>query len=756
MKKGEETPGKSEDLRMECPEPDQLNQKTVSSIELFLSGKSELSRRILQDCSLNELVELTIRIVQDLSGLECALMCVRDESSDSFGIYYSSNLSTEFETRFNDRIEGLFDFCEQNDAPFLYTGSNDVPYPLCDTENIDNLKSVVFVPFYSERIAAGFLMLSSRFKKDIPGEALVDIELLAAQLAQFIRGAELKEALKESRSKYEMIMNNIDDVIWVIDNNMNAIYLSPSIEKLTGFTAVETLDLEPVNLVTSESLEKLNDVLDQIAEDEVRGCNWNDKTWMIEMEMYRKDGRTTWIEMKLKFLRDVDGTPVGAIGVSRDVNHRKKIENVLVRSEEKYRNLYHSSIDGILLADMQGRIVEANEAFLSMVGYRMKEIEGMPAEKIMPKMKADIDIDNIYTQLFQKGNSGEMEADYTRKDGIRVPISLKAWLANDENGEPFGVWVIIRDISGVKRTEKFIEAQRDLALSAVGDVSLDDILDTALKVILEAVGFEGGYISLTGKSRGKLDLEHHTGISKSFMWAANHIDPNVYEGKAIRSGMQLFVGQDELSSPLKELAREEDIKSIGIIPMVSELGEIAGSIGVFSRTLEMIPRELRNILDVLTKQVERTIGEYRMAEALRVSEEKHRLLAENVTDVIWTMGMDLNFNYISPSIEMNTGFTPDEVRTMPLHEVFTPLSLRSLTSAFAQAIQDDVGGSSDPEAFWTVELEFYRKNGSTVWNEVRINTLREVGGRLAGVLGISRDITERKKAERELKQAKEA
>ncbi|MBN1289336.1 MAG: PAS domain S-box protein, partial [Actinobacteria bacterium] len=755
MKKGEEKPGKFEDLKQECPEPDEEIPKTLNSIELFLSGKSEISRRILQDCSLTELIELTIRILQDLSGLECALLSVRDNGCGAFSSFYSSNHSTLFENSFNARIDGLFEFCEQNDAPFLFTGSKEVPYPLGDMENVEDLLSVVFVPFYDESMRAGCVLLSSRSGKDIPGESLVDIELLVAQMAQFIRNAGLKKALEESRSKHEMIMNNIDDVIWVIDNNMEAVYLSPSIEKLTGFSVEETLGLEPVNLVTSESLEKINDVLDQIAEDEKRGYNWNDKTWMVEIEMYRKDGRTTWIEMKLKFLRDIDGAPVGAIGVSRDVNHRKKIENVLVRSEEKYRSLYHSSMDGILLVDMEGRIIEANEAFLGMVGYKMKEIEGIPVEKIMPKMKADIDLDNIYTQLFQKGNSGEMEADYTRKDGTRLPISLKAWLANDEDGEPFGVWVIARDISGIKRTEKFIEAQRDLALSVVGDVGLDDILDTALKVILKAIGFEGGFISISGKSRRKFDFERHSGISKSYVWAVNHIDPGVYEGKAIRSGMQLFAGQAELSSPLRELSKEEDVKSIGIIPMVSETGDIVGSIGVVSRTLESIPRELRNILDVLTKQVERTIGEYRMAEALRVSEEKHRLLAENVTDVIWTMGMDLNFNYISPSIEMNTGFTPDEVRSMPLNEVLTPLSLRALTRAFAQAIQNDVGGSSDLETFWTVELEFYRKDGSTIWNEVRINGLKEVEGRLAGVLGISRDITERKKAERELKQAKE-
>jgi len=133
--------------------------------------------------------------------------------------------------------------------------------------------------------------------------------------------------------------------------------------------------------------------------------------------------------------------------------------------------------------------------------------------------------------------------------------------------------------------------------------------------------------------------------------------------------------------------------------------------------------------------------------ALRKSEKLYRLLAENISDVIWTMDMSLRFTYISPSIEHLTGYTPEEAVKLSLEE-----TLSSESHAFAiRAIREELAfeGTTlvDLTRTRTLEVQQMRKDGSTVWVEVRAAFLRNQDGQPVGLLGVSRDITDRKRAE---------
>ncbi|HPB75450.1 MAG TPA: diguanylate cyclase, partial [Chromatiaceae bacterium] len=140
-------------------------------------------------------------------------------------------------------------------------------------------------------------------------------------------------------------------------------------------------------------------------------------------------------------------------------------------------------------------------------------------------------------------------------------------------------------------------------------------------------------------------------------------------------------------------------------------------------------------------------------EQLRISEERHRLLAENALDVIWTLEPDGTLSYLSPAVEKLRGFTPAEALRQAPEEVLTPASLANFRRYFGK-VQTWVRSGLPLEPFRS-ELEYYCRDGSTVWGEVMVYPQQDTDGRLRQFLGVSRDISERKRHELEMRQARD-
>ena len=139
----------------------------------------------------------------------------------------------------------------------------------------------------------------------------------------------------------------------------------------------------------------------------------------------------------------------------------------------------------------------------------------------------------------------------------------------------------------------------------------------------------------------------------------------------------------------------------------------------------------------------------RVEEELRINEERYRLLAENARDVIWNMKLDGTITYISPAIEQLRGLTVEEAMNQPLDKIHTPDSqvmvvgyLQKLNIAFASGL---------PLENFREELEYYCKDGSILWAEVIVFPIPASNYSSVTLIGVSRDITERKQAEEAIK-----
>ncbi|MFZ4540003.1 diguanylate cyclase domain-containing protein, partial [Propionivibrio sp.] len=136
--------------------------------------------------------------------------------------------------------------------------------------------------------------------------------------------------------------------------------------------------------------------------------------------------------------------------------------------------------------------------------------------------------------------------------------------------------------------------------------------------------------------------------------------------------------------------------------------------------------------------------------ALGVSEVRHRLLADHATDVIWTMNLQGRFTYVSPSVERLRGYTSAEVMQQTMEQALCPSSIPIATESLGKSIAAMSVGL--PFIDFRGELEQPCKNGSTVWTEAITSSMRDSDGKFIGILGVSRDITERKRLEQEVQQ----
>jgi len=140
---------------------------------------------------------------------------------------------------------------------------------------------------------------------------------------------------------------------------------------------------------------------------------------------------------------------------------------------------------------------------------------------------------------------------------------------------------------------------------------------------------------------------------------------------------------------------------------------------------------------------------------LEEGERRFHLLTENANDIIFTADMDLKFTYISPSVTRIRGFTVEEAMAQTITGVLTPGSLEVVVKTLEEELEIEASQSKDLTRTRTLELEETCKDGSTIWTETTISGLRDGESKLVGLLGITRDISERKRVEEALQESEQ-
>jgi PAS domain S-box-containing protein/putative nucleotidyltransferase with HDIG domain len=269
-----------------------------------------------------------------------------------------------------------------------------------------------------------------------------------------------EEALKESEERYRLFADNVSDVIWVTDMNLKPVYISPSVARMLGYTGDQAMTGAVDTRLTPASAQMaLRAYADAMAKEaEHPGSEWD--TPPLDLEMVRGDGSTVWMATKFSFIRAADGKPFAILGVLRDVTERKKAEDSLRKSEERFRGLVETTSDWVWELDQNTRYTYVSPKVRDILGYEPRELLGRTPYEFMHQRESRRVARIVRRFATARLPFSLMENTCTHKDGHSVVLETSAVPILDKDGGFLGYRGIDRDITERKKVEQ--ELQRSL------------------------------------------------------------------------------------------------------------------------------------------------------------------------------------------------------------------------------------------------------------------------------------------------------
>lgn len=202
----------------------------------------------------------------------------------------------------------------------------------------------------------------------------------------------------------------------------------------------------------------------------------------LEFRIIRPDGAERWVRGSVEPLLDVAGQPIGAIGTGQDITGKKKIADVLLASEKKFRTLFEAANDAIFILDMHGCFLDVNTVAHERLGYSKEELLSRNVSEFdSPEFAARVP--ERIEEIRQHGRA-VFESAHIRRDGTIMPVEINSVVVDHEGRKV--LYSIVRDISERKRTEAELRSSRLLYENTLA--SLDEsvlVADLKTRKILD-------------------------------------------------------------------------------------------------------------------------------------------------------------------------------------------------------------------------------------------------------------------------------
>lgn len=368
------------------------------------------------------------------------------------------------------------------------------------------------------------------------------------------------------------------------------------------------------------------------------------------------------------------------------------------------KQIYHKIFEynplGIVHFDGSGTICDVNREFIRVVGSSAEELLGL--NMVLHLKNIEI-IDSVKRAL--TGQTSYYSGYYTSVTGNKTSYVKGIFVPLNEGEKIIGGIGIFEDITDKISTEYELHKK-----------------DLFLRAIIENLPFE-----FWARDKNMVGIFENSKLKAHFGTILDKTpDNHIFEDNKDReiwknNNQRVLNGETIIEDVNYKIKGEEKVFEQLVFP-VKDTSSVIGIAGI-------------NIDVTDKRKSERIIVE---------SEEKYRLLAENSTDVIWTMGLDGKYLYVSPSVFYLRGISPEENMNETFFDTLTESSAHEAIKMFEYFTSIIKAGEKPPPQ--TFEMEQKHKNGNSIWTEIMISAVFESTGEFKYFLGVTRDITERRKS----------
>ncbi len=569
------------------------------------------------------------------------------------------------------------------------------------------------------------------------------------------RVRELTRELETSNARYQALASLVEGAHdAIIGKNLDGVVTSwnKGAEELYGYTAKEMLGRNIDVLAPPPRKNEVAQLISRIRRGEV--------VEHYETERITKPGRRVDVSVTLSPILDSAGSLVGISTVARDITDRRRAEGVTTAAAHYARSLIEASLDPLVTISAKGKITDVNDATVQATGITRDRLIGTDfADYFTEPEKARLG----YQEAFAKGQVADYPLSLRHRSGAVMDVLYNASVYRDEAGEVAGVFAAARNVTARKRAEEsrgralralnMLNACNNVVIHATDENRL--LLDIC-KTIVGIGGFKLAWVGYAQTDKEKSvrpmayagtggDYVEHADIT----WGEDERGRGP-TGIAIRSGQAVIARDTETApdfDPWRRRAMEKGYRSSATLPLKAD-GRVYGALMVYAGEPDAFDAEEIRLLTELADDLAYATAALRTKDAQLAAEQElrraslyARSLLEASLDPLVTISAEGKITNVNKATEDATGRSRGQLIGTDFADYFTEpdkaregykkvLSAVSVTD-YPLAIRHACGKVTD-----------------VLYNA---SIYRDPAGAMAGVFAAARDITERKRAEQEIR-----
>jgi diguanylate cyclase (GGDEF)-like protein/PAS domain S-box-containing protein len=570
------------------------------------------------------------------------------------------------------------------------------------------------------------------------------MQVLSAEAQEMAR-----DTLAQTAAEVQNILDNVKDAIVTIDRAGCIETCNPMGERIFGYPRAEILghtldfvlpEIDPNDV--AHFLDALSGQGGDAATDTAPH-----QTWCIS-----RLGQRIAVEIAVSKAKLSHGQ--GFIVCVRDVTERQLAEQLMRESEARNRTLVEHAPEAILVLDVDRRkFVDVNEnacRFFKLSRERLLECD--PQQLSASRDKENGAGGTLITHIDAAlvGSAPVFDWDYNPAAGQTIHCEVR--FVRLPGADRRLIRISITDITVRKRTESIAAGERRVFERIAASAALPEILDAIARIIESAVVQSSCAINVLEAGAETLSFGAAPSLPREFLAAMDHVPVGLQHGSCAaaahlaRPVLVVNIGTDNIWTQRRDVASGAGLCAAWSAPLIASDGQVMGAFTVYRRQIGIHSPQDHELMTRMAQIAGIAVERHRSEEALRASEAKFRGLFESVLEGVYRSTLDGRFLAVNSAFAQMLGYeSTDELCRVPCAAIYAQPTDRD---AYVRLIEID--GEIRCE-----EILLRRKDGSTVVVLDNCRAVRDEHGKATGFEGMLIDVTERKRAEMAVFEAKE-